>query len=280
MAETVNPTELAQAIVEGKSLVEIAKQAECTSLTVARVLYGHYAHATIPDGLTGQALRHYMTLRRDVVRLCQKAGVGPLRSREEDAEEMPPRLKHEKLVQLSRAALAGDLAAGRSIEDMARKRGVTEKTIRGYLHRHGLLDATPQIPRQTPTAIVCEGLEEQLSGMTAASEAMHEAPPEPVTPQSTSEAAGAIRPPSEGNHPPDPATDKPTPGSSSGEGAMEGDVTPIFRAQVSDVGIDISLSDDHLTPAQVRQYLSVAEANLELAGEGLELHLSIRGPRR
>ncbi len=185
MAKTLNHNDLAQAINGGKSLVQIAEQAGCTSLTVARVLYGHYVHATSLAGLTGQALRHYMTLRHDAVRLCQKAGVGPLRSREEDTGEMSPRLKPEKLAQLSRAALAGDLAAGRSVAEMARKRNVTEKTILGYLHRHGLRDAKP---RNQP-----------LSGTAAAGKPTPDAPQRPAAPQSPSEAAGAIRPPSEGN---------------------------------------------------------------------------------
>ncbi len=57
-------------------------------------------------------------------------------------------------------------------------------------------------------------------------------------------------------------------------------ITRTFAACVSTEGIEIALSDEGLTPAEVRQYLRLVEGNLELAGDGLELQISVKGPRR
>lgn len=274
-------SDLAAAINAGLSLYEMGQRLGHPSLTIARLLYGHYTQAVSLEGLEDYALRHYMGLRRDATRLCQKNGLSPLVPRKEGAEQMSPRLNPETLAELTRESLAADLEDGFTVDEMARVRNVTEVTILRYLARHGLREVKPRGHRTDAN-----------QGADAS--------------QSPAEVPGAAGPPETSNESSDPVTDKPAPESGSGRGVGEGVglaltgsqilggtissaetaahaikfPTTTFAAQINQEGIDIRLIDTGLSPAEVRQYLRVAEGPLELAGEGLEVHLEIRGPRR
>lgn len=303
-----NRDELAEAINQGLTLHHIAQRHGRQVIDIAILLKAAYASNLKLPGLEVSALPRYMALRRQSIMMCEKAGVSvphapiPTRNphkpqlakpkepmREEDTMSKPLAFAST----MTRDALAGDLAAKLTVDDMAEKYGCNPETARSYLIRYGLLP--PRRSKHAP-----------------------DAPSAAPAPVGHSEAPGAAYPPEPNNDSFDPSTDKPAPQAGAGRGIQEpalanqtlGDdpsaqkdalspedkariaelvqrarlastvCAPTFACQITPGGIDISLSDAGLSPAAVRQYLRVVEGNLELAGDGLELHLTIRGPRR
>lgn len=241
-------SDLAQAINAGLSLYEMGQRLGHPSLTIARLLYGHYTQAVSLAELENHALYHYMGLRRDATRLCQKNGLSPLAPRKEEISTTrhrhPPRSWEQIKAELPPEQLTRELAVKSKLA-VAQGHGIAVQTLRRLMDEYAQAAAAP------------------------------ESPPE---------AIGAADPLDASNESPDPPADKPAPGTVAGCGIEEGVApdapSPTFSVRMSDQGIDIVLANDHLTPAHVRQYLRVVEGNLELAGDGLEMHLEIRGPRR
>ncbi|MHB9144709.1 MAG: hypothetical protein ACYC5Y_05160 [Symbiobacteriia bacterium] len=291
MASTL-PTrsDLAQAINAGLSLYEMGQRLGHPSLTIARLLYGHYTQAVSLAELENHALYHYMSLRRDATRLCQKNGLSPLAPRKEDLSVGMPRSEARQA--LTREYLAEALKT-KTIAQISRENSLSEATLYAQLNEYRLSArqireeagiGSPQHRRRPANANVGASVEAHAH-------------------QSPVEAPGAITPPETSNEPSGPSADKPAPESVAGRGVAEGVAfpptwgqvqgigerpavpidqppAPTFAAQIGARGIDITLADRNLTPAEVRQYLRVAEGPLELAGDGLELSLTIRGPRR
>ena len=263
-------SDLAAAINAGLSLYEMGQRLGHPSLTIARLLYGHYTQAVSLAELEDHALYHYMSLRRDATRLCQKNGLSPFAPRKEEISTTrhrhPPRSWEQIKAELPPEQLTRELAVKSKLA-VAQAHGIAVKTLRRLIGEYAQAATAPQSPVEAP---------------------------------------GSVRPPETTNEPSDPSMDKPAPESESGKGIGEGVgltltgsqilrgtlssaetathaikfPTTTFAAQIDQEGIDIRLSDTGLSPAEVRQYLRVAEGPLELAGEGLELSLTIRGPRR